>query len=357
MTIKINSELSCKICGSNRLERLRSKSIFFPSHSENRILPNHKNYLCNNCGVVSMLPQPDQSLLDDLYKSTYRNTNFAIALPDDNVIDLPIQFPESAQSFARFQNFIPCYEAIDGGLNEKSFVVDLGGYQGMFLYGMRAAYGVEGCVLDFNENGISHARDALGFNESRVIDSPFNLNLSRKADLVTMVHAFEHMTDPVELLQYIHSDVLIDDGYLFIEVPNLFGAPLCDPTHMFMYSEDSLRYVVEKGGFEVIKSYKAGSKTADFGLSNSELVIGCIAKKMQLGNHNGVLPSVVTVKSVNQSYRKHSRQVLVSELRNIFKRLFRLIYFISIEYGLALLPGHLDSKMRWLKKKISFRLN
>lgn len=30
MTIKINSELSCKICGSNRLERLRSKSIFFP---------------------------------------------------------------------------------------------------------------------------------------------------------------------------------------------------------------------------------------------------------------------------------------------------------------------------------------
>lgn len=347
--------ICCSICGSKSVARVRSTSVFFPSHSGSTILPDHKNYACNRCGVVQVLPQPDAATLGALYNSSYRATRFAISMPDDSVIDLPIQFPESAYSFSRFRNFIPCYDLIEGGLNEKSFVVDLGGYQGMFLYAMRKAYGVEGCVLDFSESGVKHAREAFGFHESKTIDNRLDLKLSRKANLVTMIHSFEHMTDPVGVLRKIGSEILMENGFIFVEVPNLHGAPLCDPTHMFMYSKDSLRYVLELGGFEVIKSYESASEATDFGLSNSEVVVGCLAKKRCRSKDDIIMPRVETSKDINKKYRSHSRKVLIGELRSIIYRTFRLTYFVFVEYVIALLPGHLDSKMKWLKSRINFR--
>jgi len=304
-----------------------------------------------------MMPQPTQQALTEIYSSIYRNSSFAISVSDDKTIDLPVQFPESANSFARFENFLSCAPFMDEPLNECSFVIDLGGYQGMFLSAMRDAYGIDGMVADFNEKGIKFASEALGFTKSVVIDDLLNINAPQKADMVTMIHAFEHMTNPQEVLENIRSHLLDDNGFVYIEVPNLFGSALNDPTHLFTFSMDSLRYILNISGFDVLKIFTNSIKDAPIGLGNDEVVICCLARK--LGSKPDIvdLPPVEDISAINASYRRHSRAAIKQQFNLTFRHLIKLVYYVGVEFIIANLPGGLSHKMKWLKSKIKFRVH
>jgi SAM-dependent methyltransferase len=93
-----------------------------------------------------------------------------------------------------------------------------------------------------------------------------------KFDVITLFHVVEHVPRPQELLTTI-SEYLKEDGVVYIEVPNADAgllwiadrvfrlcrknwssrlSPLHAPFHSMGYSPKSLRYLLEKNGFELV---------------------------------------------------------------------------------------------------------
>lgn len=82
----------------------------------------------------------------------------------------------------------------------------------------------------------------------------------RSMAMVTMVHAIEHVPDPVSHLRQCHR-VLQDDGRLVLTTPNVAGLmsrffadhwmALDPPRHLWLFTPDTLRDCVEQAGFRV----------------------------------------------------------------------------------------------------------
>lgn len=88
-------------------------------------------------------------------------------------------------------------------------------------------------------------------------------SFEKEFDAVTLWHVFEHMPDPETALGQIHR-ILKDDGVLILEVPSakslslrLFRSSytgLLVPEHLFFWSENSLRRILERQGFVIVSA-------------------------------------------------------------------------------------------------------
>lgn len=81
--------------------------------------------------------------------------------------------------------------------------------------------------------------------------------VTKKYDLVTMVHTLEHMVDPRKSLDKIRQ-LVSSDGLVYIEVPSFDWVsvrtnPWYMPVHVSYFSKKILQKMVEGAGFEIIK--------------------------------------------------------------------------------------------------------
>jgi len=306
-----------------------------------------------------MYPLPPHDLLVKYYNESYRESEYAIPY-DGKMLDLPIQFPESAGSFYRFKNFMQCMRQVENkALPIKDDVmIDLGGYQGMFLYAAQQAYGITGVVVDYNENGVNFAKKTLGFKESKTIDDIYAFLPTKKARFVTMVHSLEHVEDPIRLLTHIKKSVLRKEGYLYIEVPNLFGSPLNDPTHFFTYSKKSLENLLRISGFNVLYLETLGNPFAPLTISNNELVLVCLAQQ-----NTGEPEEIIQVdgdklaKLVEESYAKFSRDAILKQGKKVGKEFFKFGYYFLGHFILEKLPFELNFIISKLKKATGLKIH
>lgn len=328
---QVRLPLSCPLCGGVQCDAFNPQSLLFPSVSANKLLPRHRNYLCSRCGVVFMYPVPPLEQLIAYYNDAYRKGEFSIEV-NGRYIDPPIQFPESATSFSRFRNFVVCVGRVKSTLADvvpvdDDVMIDIGGYQGMFLCAAKQAYGVGGIVVDFNEQGVQFARTALGFRDSAVIGDVYRYVPPARARFVSMVHSLEHVDDPVRLLRHVKADVLKEGGYLYIEVPNLFGSPLNDPVHFFTYSADSLSYLLNLSGFEVVYLEAAGNPHAPLTIANDELVLVCLARPATSVTAPRPLDGADVAHGVEMNYGRLSRAAIRRQARRAWSELAKLIYY------------------------------
>lgn len=342
-------------------------SLFFPSVSANRILPKHENYLCDDCGLVFLASQPAPDLLRSYYEDIYRKSDYSIRF-QDKTLDLPIQFPESAQSFLRFKNFAACLESVAPNRQDvlprpEDTIIDLGGYQGMFLYAAKQAFGSEGIVVDMNRDGIEFAKRALGFGMSELKASPLDYSPQMRARFVTMIHSFEHMERPLDTLVHIRNNILDSRGFLYIEVPNLHASPLSDPTHLFSFSLDSLSYALEKSGYEILRISTTGNEHAPLTISSDELVICCLATPTQpsngLASEDCPPPArgSDTRSAVLRNYRRLSRRGIARQARKALMEAAKLAYYLLSYILLERLPGNVHRTVGIIKKYTRIRLH
>lgn len=358
---KTEKQLTCPVCGGTQCDAFNPKSLLFPSVSANKLLPRHRNHLCYQCGVVFMSPVPHLELLIPYYNDAYRKSEYSIEV-DGRLFDLPTQFPEGAISFSRFRNFIACVESVRASLadvvpGDKDAMIDIGGYQGMFLYAANQVYGVAGIVVDFNEHGIQFARTALGFRDSEVIDDVYRYVPSARARFVTMVHSLEHVDDPVRLLRHVKSEVLRDDGYLYIEVPNLYGSPLNDPVHLFTYSADSLSYLLNISGYEVINIDTAGNPHAPLTIANDELVLVCMARPVETSLVPKLSFDEDVARKVEMNYGRLSRRAIVLQSRKALSELAKVFYYAFGHFVLEKVSKDIYSVINRLKAITGLRLH
>lgn len=329
------STTNCSICGSANFRSYDRQFLFFPNKPSH--LPKVKNYICKSCGVVFVSPQPSDNELQKHYNGDYRK-NQEVFHYKGTCIQPLIQFPASINSFLRSKNFFFCLERLEKQQKVKTKqikkILDLGGYQGMFLSALSQGLDFDGSVVDFNERGIEFAKNAFGFVDSYVLQDGSLPVSATKVNLVTMVHSLEHMRNCVKTLKHLKKNVISKNGYLYIEVPNVFASPMNDPTHFYSFSMVSLRNLLEISGYEVLEMFLAGNPNVPLLLDTEELVIVCMAKPKS-GVAEIEFREVGDIsEDLNRSYRRLSKQALWRVFRDLRLNTLKMIYYTLVVFGL-----------------------
>lgn len=300
-----------------------------------------------------MWPQPADDHLANFYNSDYRYSEHAIELGDSQ-LDMPVQFPSSVLSFQRFKTFFDCIEKNITAENElrptaNDSFIDYGGYQGLFLYAVNQTYGSDCVVYDHSDSGIEFAKKAFGFQDSVVSQDITSDTFERKFSFVTMLQVLEHLKEPEKVLKHIRQNVIEEDGYLFVEVPNLYGFPLSDPVHVYAYQEKSLQCMLERCGFVVLDIYYDGYPDSGDLFDNEERKVVCLARagesKSSFPNES---PETIIAEMRNR-YRRHSYAAIRTLIKDLFKKAYQTSYYLIHVFVLErLFPYNLYN----LKKRI-----
>jgi SAM-dependent methyltransferase len=120
-----------------------------------------------------------------------------------------------------------------------------------------------------------------------------NVKLSDKFSIVTLNHVLEHIDQPESFLKHLQS-YLTKDGILYIEVPNTDSwllrmadlvfrmkgknwssrlSPMHPPFHKYGYTKKSMRYLIKKCGYELVKIKTFNGKDRGYKYSKRSLSI------------------------------------------------------------------------------------
>ncbi len=225
------AEISCNICGSkNFMEYFMVDKARFVK--------------CDVCGLVYQNPQPVFSDLKNRYDENY----FRYELENEkNFFNLMLLGLNDID-----------FWSVTASFKDKSFL-DIGCATGMLISHMGKngwkAKGVEIC-RESAEYGIKNRGVDIfigTLEEALFPDSSFSI--------IHFSHLIEHLTDPKSFMLEVHR-IVKDNGYVIVTTPNIGGLQAkifrtkwrsAIPDHLFLFSKKTLRKLVEKTGFEVMK--------------------------------------------------------------------------------------------------------
>jgi SAM-dependent methyltransferase len=77
-------------------------------------------------------------------------------------------------------------------------------------------------------------------------------------DLISLAHVLEHIPDPVAYLGAIRENLFKGEGWLLVEVPNLYAHDSFETAHLTSFSPRTLYLTLQKAGFEVVAFQRHG---------------------------------------------------------------------------------------------------
>ena len=208
---------------------------------------------CRGCGLLRTWPPPDRATLASFYGSGdyYQHRNMGAA--------------SEAAWVDRTR------EIIESLPRRPASVLDFGAGEGHLVHALRQR-GLEAEGVEPFPTGRQAARERYGIE---LFEEP---PAHRRFDLVTLIHALEHVADPVATLARL-AERLEPKGLVFIEVPNAASVDmhrsskrreLLDlPVHLFHFAPPTLARVVEKAGLQAL----------DLRLSNPDLLEWLLARR------------------------------------------------------------------------------
>lgn len=230
--------LRCAICDS-----VDSTTLFKTRDydSDGKILFNMVK--CNNCGLVFLNPQPDEKFLSQFYVfNYYGNQSFFYYI------------------FSFINNFIIKNKATLILKRKKGKILDIGCGDGDFLNFMKdrgwQVYGVEP-----SKSGAKLSKQKLKTNIYNIVLSKVRFP-KQYFDVVTMWHVLEHVDNSYDALKEVRR-ITKNNGLLIVAVPNIdsFQAKIGGkkwfhldvPRHLYHFSPETLRKLLEKNGFKIEK--------------------------------------------------------------------------------------------------------
>jgi len=204
-------------------------------------------HLCDRCGMMWTSPRMTEASLKRFYNEDYRAIYVGSSqVPEDFFYD---QVERGRTIF----NFIS--PRITRKSMEPLKVFDVGcGAGGMLLPFKNDGWLSYGC--DVGEEYLKRGRD-----EGLVLEfgGPLSLMQYAPANLVILSHVLEHFPDPLSSLHEI-SKLVIDDGYLYIEVPGIFNVHSSygdfllyfQNAHLYHFTLNTLSTLIASAGFEYV---------------------------------------------------------------------------------------------------------
>jgi SAM-dependent methyltransferase len=199
---------------------------------------------CNDCDLVFQNPTYSKESWIQFYVEEYREVYESQKIPSEFVLNRQVQ-----RSLV-YENLIK--EVVN---NNMSSHLDIGSSAGVFLEKIKVAFNIKTSIGI--EPGFEYGKLAKqNFQIFKTIDEV--LGLGKKFDLITLCHVLEHIPDLRTFLQNTNT-ILNDNGYLFIEVPNMNSRinslELAHPICFNFYSIDKL---LKSEGFKIVKIWFHG---------------------------------------------------------------------------------------------------
>jgi len=217
-------------------------------------LPGTYNVIrCRTCGLIRTNPRPTPETISYYYPDNYgpyKSTEIK-----DDTRSTPRRCVKTViKKMIRLNtNRIP---SVNPGR-----MLEIGCASGLFLDRMHSkGWQVEG--IEFSEVAAQKAR-SKGYKvyHGALENAP---NPDRRFDLITGWMVLEHLHEPILALKKLH-DWSNDSGYLVVSVPN---ANSCEfsyfqnnwyalhiPNHLYHFTPETIRFVLEKSGWDVVKIY------------------------------------------------------------------------------------------------------
>jgi SAM-dependent methyltransferase len=197
------------------------------------------NRVCGNCGLVYQSPRMTAAELDEFYAAEYRRVYQGE--PGPILKDLQAQSGRAA-SLLKF---------VVGSVPAVQRHLDIGCSAGILLTTFRKHYGDRPLGI---EPGDSY-RDYAQSQGLMVYSDIADLQTANEAcfDLISMAHVLEHLPDPVGYLASLRENHLTPDGWLLLEVPNLYCHDSFEIAHLTSFSAHTLCQTVQRAGYEIVK--------------------------------------------------------------------------------------------------------
>ena len=227
--------LYCPLC-KNESSQVFDKRLFRGLEVVNRV--------CQNCGLVFESPRMNEAESAAFYAEEYRLLNEGSV--DPTARNITAQQARAGSLLAFTQPLVA----------RVSRHLDIGCSMGILLQRFAANYHCQPAGI---EPGDAHRARAIQSGLS-VYASLEELQKAQtgRFDLISLAHVLEHLPDPVGYLTRLRDALLDPQGWVLIEVPNLYAHDSFEVAHLVSFSAHTLSQTLEMAGFEVVKLEQHG---------------------------------------------------------------------------------------------------
>ncbi len=270
--MQLFEEVKCDICDQNIFEEIYKSTQY--SHTFGKI--NIRLVSCKNCGFIYQNPQLTTNALDKHYSNNSSGSVYK-------------EFKNSLE-YSERKEFVT--EVINNFKIEN--ICDIGGGKGEFLSYLEDYDNVQKILIEPSDAILECDSPNIIKIQSKIEDVEY----SKKFKLIMFINSLEHFKSPAKVFEKI-SNLLEDDGFIFIEVPNTFNpyntiGDFFSYEHMNHFTHESLFNILKRFDFCPLK------------LSNSKHLntIKLIARKM---NKKAILENNL---GIFYEYQKNRRNLL-----------------------------------------------
>jgi len=207
-------------------------------------------YLCRTCSVMWTNPRMTEVCLNKFYEDDYRPIYVGFSEAPDNFLLNQVQHGRRIHKFIR-SNIIAEHEL-------KVFDVGCGA-GGILIPFLESGWSTFGC--DVGEEYLLRGRD-----EGLVLEHGDAETLTKygPTNLIILSHVLEHFPQPLMSLKQM-ANLLIDDGYIYIEVPGIFNIHntygdtmlFLQNAHLYHFTLETLTTLMAKAGYKLVKGDKS----------------------------------------------------------------------------------------------------
>lgn len=213
---------------------------------------------CQQCGgATNVLPEESALRLAAL-RAAYYEVDFMgsdIGEKYRRVMSMPAGQSDNAGRVARVTDFVRRWS----GAPARPRIMDIGAGTGVFLSRLvdQTAGAWQYLGVEPDPRAAAHLRQLEKFAvvEAMYLGQPE----LRGFNLVTLNKVLEHIEQPLPFLLQVVQSLVLDDGLLYVEVPDKFTARLRSPQdnilgalHCHLYDPTSLGYLLRRAGLELL---------------------------------------------------------------------------------------------------------
>ena len=221
---------------------------------------------CRECG--HFISQHDMDM-SGLYSGAYVEATYGadgLRRAFDRITALPAEKSDNAGRVTRVVE----YAKQHFGHDKAPSVLDVGSGLCVFLHRLKMQTGWRCTALDPDARAAQHAREVVGVDA--IVGDFMHIAPEKRYDLLTLNKVLEHVFDPTAMLAKAHS-YLEPRGAMYIEVPDGDAAVAEGPgreeffiDHHHVFSPRSMRIMVERAGFKMLREEKLREPSSKFTL-------------------------------------------------------------------------------------------
>lgn len=209
-----------------------------------------RDVMCRACGLVFRNPQPTDKDFANYYEQNDDRSD-----PDAPAFSLASEHRlDQSDSYANMRKDQYRYFAERLG-NSRGRFVEIGSFEGLLLsFFLKDGWKVFGIEPSVKSSRIARERYGIEVKNEFLRPGIF----AEQFDAAMMVHVLEHVKSPLQALKDLKT-MLVEDGLLFIEVPNLLTfaennlSSFFSYEHLYYFTPRSLSNVLMAAGFDILE--------------------------------------------------------------------------------------------------------